>query len=485
MLYCYADFFCTFAVEIVGSEVFRFPFCYRQIMTMNGAKSAIREYVAVTAVMCVIMLNVLDSTIVNVALPTLAMTFGVSDSAVTWVVNSYLMLIPMLMLTFSLVGDVWGYRRVFVVGSVLFGIGSLLCGFAQGFVMLLAGRMVQGVGAACVMGVNTALVRIIFPREKLGMAMGMNAMVVAVSSAAGPALAGVILHYLSWPWLFYINVPIALLSLAVGVALLPANPPLPQGVKHRFDSPSAVLNAAFFCLLFLGVDTFAQGNNPMYAGIELAAAAVIGVVYLRRQMGLATPLFPVDLMRNPIFSLSVGTSVCSYTAQSLAYIALPFYMHYVLHFDPVQIGTMITPWPIATMITAPLAGRLVGHFKAGAICAVGMCLFALGFVSLLMYDAGSGSLQLVWRLALCGVGFGLFQTPNNVTLVSSAPKHRSGGASGMLGTARVVGQALGTTLAALLFRIFDEQNQSTACLIAGIAMALTAATVSALRLRQQ
>ena len=444
-----------------------------------------RQYLAASAVMCVIMLNVLDATIVNVALPALAVTFGVSDSAITWVVNSYLMLIPMLMLTFSLLGDIWGYRRVFVAGAILFGVGSVICGAASGFGALIAGRMVQGVGAACVMGVNTALVRIIFPRERLGMAMGLNAMVVAVSSAAGPALAGVILQYLTWHWLFLINVPIAVLSLVIGVALLPQNPPLPEGVKRSFDGLGAVYNAVFFCLVFLGVDTFAQGKNVVLWVSELLAAAVICAAYLRREMRLATPLFPVDLMRNSIFSLSVLTSICSYTAQSLAYIALPFYMHYVLHYDAVAIGVTITPWPIATMITAPLAGKLVARYRAGAICAVGMCLFALGFVSLLTFGPGEPAWQLVWRLVLCGVGFGLFQTPNNVTLVSAAPKHRSGGASGMLGTARVVGQALGTTLAALMFRIFDEQNQSTACLIVGIAMALIAAVVSAMRLKKR
>ena len=211
------------------------------VMTvMKNLDTSVRQYFAASAVMCVIMLNVLDATIVNVALPALALTFGVSDSAITWVVNSYLMLIPMLMLTFSLLGDIWGYRRVFVAGSILFGLGSVLCGLASGFAMLIAGRMVQGVGAACVMGVNTALVRIIFPPRKLGTAMGLNAMVVAVSSAAGPALAGVILQYLSWHWLFFINVPIAVLSLAIGLALLPGNPPLPEGVKRGFDGMGAV-----------------------------------------------------------------------------------------------------------------------------------------------------------------------------------------------------------------------------------------------------
>lgn len=451
---------------------------------MKALNTPLRQYFAASAVMCVIMLNVLDATIVNVALPALAVTFGVSDSAITWVVNSYLMLIPMLMLTFSLLGDIWGYRRVFVAGAILFGAGSVICGASASFEMLIAGRMVQGVGAACVMGVNTALVRIIFPRERLGMAMGLNAMVVAVSSAAGPALAGVILQYLTWHWLFLINVPIAVLSLAIGVALLPQNSPLPEGVKRSFDGLGAVYNAVFFCLVFLGVDTFAQGKNVVLWVSELLAAAVIGVAYMRREMRLATPLFPVDLMRNSIFSLSVLTSICSYTAQSLAYIALPFYMHYVLHYDAVAIGVTITPWPIATMITAPLAGKLVARYRAGAICAVGMCLFALGFVSLLTFGPGEPAWQLVWRLVLCGVGFGLFQTPNNVTLVSAAPKHRSGGASGMLGTARVVGQALGTTLAALMFRIFGDYTQSIACFVTGIVMALTAAIVSSLRLKK-
>lgn len=449
-----------------------------------GATNSIfsRDYLAAVAVMCVIMMNVLDTTIVNVALPTLAQCFGVSDTAITWVANSYLMLIPMLMLSFSLAGDVWGYKRMFVIGTVLFGLGSLVCGMSLTFAQLIAGRMMQGVGAAGVMSVNTALVRIIFPREKLPIAMGVNAMVVAVSSAAGPTLAGVILHFLSWQWMFFINVPVAVIAIVIGVRLLPRNP-ASQGGKARFHWSSAIMNFAFFGLMLHGLDEFAQHGFSATAGIEVALGTALGIVYMHRQTRIATPLFPVDLMRNSTFALSVGTSICSYTAQSLAYVSLPFFLHYVMHYQAVAIGAMITPWPLATVITAPLAGKLVCRFRAGIICTVGMLLLAIGFALLLLMHEGSPAWQMAATLALCGVGFGLFQTPNNVTLVSSAPTHRSGGASGMLGTARVIGQTVGTTLAALMLRLFTDEQQASACLVAGIAMAIAAAIVSSMRLK--
>lgn len=442
-----------------------------------------KHYLTATAVYTVIMTNVLSGTIVNVALPQLAEEFGVSDSAITWIVNALQMIIPMTMLSFSAIGDRWGYRRVFLTGTVLFLIGSLLCAWSTSFEGLVAARILQGIGASCGMSVNTALLRLIFPPKILGRAMGVNAMVVAVSAASGPTLSGLLLKHFAWPSLFYFNIPFCLTSLCIGYLLLPNN----ERSDHRipFDWAGAILNALFFGSLLYGVEVYAHGNNlPLTAALILFCLA-IGIYYIRREAGKKAPVFPVDLMHIKLFSLSVGTSICSFTAQQLALVSLPFFMYNILHFNPVQIGLMLTPWPLATTLSAPTAARLIEKFPAGAICSIGMSIFAAGLFSLYMLPENPSAPDIIWRMILCGFGFGFFQTPNNVTLISSAPRQRSGSASGMLGTARVVGQTLGTTMVAFFFRFFSDEFKSQACLIAGISMALIAAVVSSLRISSQ
>ena len=168
----------------------------------------------------------------------------------------------------------------------------------------------------------------------------------------------------------------------------------------------------------------------------------------------------------------------------LAFVSLPFFLQTVLGKTEVMTGLLLTPWPIATMIMAPSAGRLLERFNAGLLGSIGLMLFAIGLLSLALLPSDPTNIDIIWRMALCGMGFGLFQTPNNVTIVSSAPTHRSGGASGMLGTARLLGQTLGTTLVALLFRMFAEGHRAQACLLLAIFFAIAAGVVSSIRMTQ-
>lgn len=199
---------------------------------------------------------------------------------------------------------------------------------------------------------------------------------------------------------------------------------------------------------------------------------IIGTYFIRRQLKETTPILPVDLLKIPIFALSIGTSITSFTAQMLAMVSLPFFMQNILGYSAVQIGLLLTPWPLATILTAPLAGRLVEKVHPGLLGGIGMAIFATGLFTLYLLPPHPAEWNIIWRMALCGMGFGLFQTPNNVTIVSSAPTHRSGGASGMLGTARLLGQTLGTTLVALLFRMFAEGHRAQACLLLAIFLPL-------------
>lgn len=428
-----------------------------------------------------LIMSVLDANIVNVVLPTLSKEFGTSPSLTIWVMNAYQLAITISLLSFSSLGDIFGYRKVFLSGISLFCVTSLLCALSTSFWMLTIARVLQGFGASAITSVNTAQLRTIYPRQYLGRGMGINAMVVAVSAVAGPSVASAVLSLGSWHWLFAINIPLGLLALIMGIRFLPKGE---KRQNRKFDKVSAVANALTFGLLIYSMEGFAHHERTDFLLIQIALLVFVGTYYVRRQLRREAPLLPIDLLKIPIFSLSVITSICSFTAQMLALVSLPFFLQNVLGRSDVATGLLLTPWPVATLFTAPLAGYLVEKIHAGILGCVGMLIFGSGLYLLATLSNPTDG-AIVWRMAVCGAGFGLFQTPNNSTIMSSTPTNRSGGASGMIGTARLLGQTLGATLVALLFSLAPQGKSNTSSLLVGAAFAVIAAIVSCFRLSQQ
>lgn len=439
-------------------------------------------YLSAASVIIAIAMSVLDSNVTNVALPSLSKEFGVSPDTSIWIVNAYQMAIIMTLVIFATVGDIYGYRKVFLRGMTVFTLASVLCAVSTSFPMLIVSRVLQGFGAASIMGVNTALIRLIYPPEILGRGMSLNTMAVAVSAAAGPTIAGFILSALSWHWLFAINIPLGIVAYMLGRRMLPDNVP---SAGKSLDRLSCVGNALTFGFMIYAFEGVAHHENRTVVALSFVAFVLSGFFYFRRQFSMVRrgviPLLPVDLMKIPIFTLSVLTSICSFMAQMLAMVSLPFYMQDMLHFSAVETGLLITPWPLATLVTAPVAGRLVEKIHPGALGAAGMTLFSSGLLLLFFLPGDACMADIAWRIAICGAGFGLFQTPNNYTIVSSAPVSRSGGASGMLAMARLIGQTLGTTGVAIVFSLMAHTTGSRLCLAAGAVMALFAGLASVSR----
>ncbi|HLB99306.1 MAG TPA: MFS transporter, partial [Acetobacteraceae bacterium] len=381
-------------------------------------------------------------------------------------------------------GDIVGYKRVYMAGLVVFTVASLGCALAPTLPLLVLARVVQGFGGAGVMSVNTALIRFIFPRAELGRGLGFNAFVVASFSALGPSIAAAILAVASWHWLFAVNVPLGVIALWLAGRVLPVTP----RAGYRFDVLSALLNAVTFGLIITFVDGLGRSPGAIELA-ELVAALLVGTVFILRQLHLPVPLLPVDLFRRPIFALSVATSVCSYIAQTSAYIALPFYFQYVGGLSQIDTGLMMTPWPAIVVIVAPIAGRLSDHYPAGVLGTLGLLAMTAGLLSLLFMPAAPTYPEVAWRMLLSGLGFGFFQSPNNRLLVGSAPPERSGAGSGMLATARLTGQTIGSALVALSFGLtgarggIEVAHGTTLALSIGASFAATAMVVSALRLR--
>ncbi|WP_107321312.1 MFS transporter [Klebsiella pneumoniae] len=456
-----------------------------------------QRYGAILTIVLGLTMAVLDGAIANVALPTIASDLNASPAASIWIVNAYQIAIVIALLPLSFLGDMVGYRRIYKIGLVVFIFTSLACALSRSLEMLTFARVAQGLGGAALMSVNTALIRLIYPQRFLGRGMGINSFVVAVSSAAGPTIAAAILSLASWQWLFLINVPLGIVAFVLAMRFLPPNSARSKII--RFDLPSAIMNALTFGLLITALSGFAQGQSTQLVLAEVAAMLVVGFFFVRRQLTMPVPLLPVDLLRIPLFSLSICTSICSFCAQMLAMVSLPFFLQSMMGRSEVETGLLLTPWPLATMVMAPLAGYLIEKCHAGLLGAIGLLIMACGLFGLALLPSSPSDLDIIWRMALlpsspsdldiiwrmalCGAGFGLFQSPNNHTIVASAPSHRSGGASGMLGTARLLGQSTGAALVALLFNLLGNNGTHTALLLAGT-LAIVAALISGLRVTQ-
>lgn len=436
-----------------------------------------QRYRAIVCVALGITLAVLDGAIANVALPTIARDLRASDAASIWIVNAYQLAVTISLLPLASLGERIGYRRIYIGGLALFTAASLGCSLAGSLPALAVMRVIQGFGAAGIMSVNAALVRMIYPSSLLGRGLSINTMVVALSSALGPTVASAVLSVASWPWLFAINVPIGIAAVVGSVRALPANP------RHDapYDTLSALMNACVFGLLIVAVDGLGHGERHAYVAAEMVVAGVVGVFFVKRQLSQPAPLLPVDLLRIPLFALSICTSIASFSSQMLAFVALPFWLQNTLGFSQVATVIYMTPWPLVMVVAAPLAGMLSDRYSAGTLGGIGLALFAAGLLSLATIGPHPGTVDIVWRMALCGTGFGLFQTPNNRAIMSSAPRMRSGGAGGMLGTARLTGQTLGAAIAALIFSVAPAHGPTVALYVA-TAFAAIAAVVSTLRI---
>ncbi len=427
-----------------------------------------------------IAISVLSVAIANIALPAIAHELHATAAESIWVVNAYQLAVTVTLLPLSALGDIIGYRRVYLWGLGVFTVASLACGLADTLPLLVAGRILQGFGAAGIMSVNSALVRFIMPRAQLGRGISTIALVVATCSAAGPSIAAAILAVASWHWLFTVNVPIALLALWLALRSVPESP----RSSHSFDLPSAALNAATFGLLLVGLDGIGHGQRPLWVALELLGGTLAGVIFVRRQNRMVAPMLPVDLFRTPVFALSVATSVCSYSAQMIVFLAMPFYFAVVGGMSQSRIGLLITPWPAVVVIVAPIAGRLSDKYPAGLLGGLGLAVMTAGLLLLLALPADPPFLDVVWRMMVCGIGFGFFQSPNNRALISAAPRSRSGVAGGVLSTARLTGQTFGGVIVAVIFALTGGNigaGVGTALLV-GAVFAGSACVISFVRL---
>jgi MFS transporter, DHA2 family, multidrug resistance protein len=445
-------------------------------VAIDGLPAERRRWAA-AAIFAALAMASLDTAIANIALPAIAANLHAGPADVIWVVNVYQIALVATLLPLAALGEVVGHHRIYLAGLLLFTLASLACASAWSLPSLLTARVLQGLGASGILSVNTALVRVVYPGRLEGRGFGYNALVVATAFTLGPTIASGILAIGPWPWLFAVNIPFGLVAMLIGLKTLPRTPT----ATHGFDFPGALLAAACLGLFILGIGSAAHHERPWLISIELASAALVGWALIRRQADSPAPVLPIDLFRRPIFALSTATAICSFAVQGLAFVSLPFYFEDILGRSQVETGFFMTPWPLVVAIMAPIAGRLSDRYPAGLLGGVGLALLGLGMALLAVLPANPHVVDIVWRMAICGCGFGFFQAPNMKALMSSAPSDRSGSASGVVATARLTGQTIGAALAALCFGLAGREG-ATVALVLGAVFAATGCGMSVLRL---
>ncbi|MFI3278401.1 MAG: MFS transporter [Rikenellaceae bacterium] len=411
---------------------------------------------AIMAVAFAVSLGVIDGVIANIALPTISANLDISPSDSIWIVNAYQISVVVTLLMFSTLGDHLGYKPLFLSGITLFMITSFGCAMSWNLGSLIFFRAIQGVGASAVMSVNTSIVRLIYPRRMLGRGLGINSTVVSVSAVMGPSLASAILSLGDWRWIFFVNIPFGIIAIFLGWRYIPRNPQLLAGSLFKWSD--GVMNLLSFGLLFAVVTSISHGVDMKIVALLAVVFVVVGYLFVRLQLRRSSPIIPFDLLKIPIFTLSMLTSILSFVAQMSTMVALPFFLQGQLGYSVVETGLLMSSWAATNIITAPLSGVLCEHFHAGVLGGVGLIILTIGLLLLGSVGDGVATWDIVWRLAICGVGFGLFQPPNNSVLIGSAPISRSGSASGMMASARLMGQIIGTSLVALCFYILSSSE---------------------------
>ena len=397
-----------------------------------------------------IAMSVLDGQIANTALPTIARDLGSSPVESIWVVNAFQLAVTATILSFAALGQLRGPGRVYRAGIIVFVAGSLACALARSLPLLIAARVFQGIGASAIVSISPAILREIFPRAQLGRALGLNALVVATSAAAGPTIGGFILAVLPWPWLFAINVPFGLANIALNRALPPDHDRKPGWL----DLASVVTSALGFSLLIWGLDGFARHEPGWSIALRLVGGTASMTIFVRRQFTLPRPMIALDLFRIAPFSMAAATSFSSFTAQGIAFIALPFFFQEALGRTPLESGLLLTSWPLAVAVVAPIAGRLSDRFSVGILATAGLAVFTAGLALYAMLPPHPSTAEIVLHGIICGLGYGFFQSPNNRELIGSAPRSKSASAAGLLATFRLGGQTLGASLVGIVFGSF-------------------------------
>ncbi len=423
-----------------------------------------------------LLLSVLDASMTNVSLPSIAKDLDQSAAAVVWIVNAYGLTVASMLMPMAAIGERIGFKVLFRFGLILYALAAVASALAPSLPILLACRVLQGLGGSAIMCLFGALVRHIYPPHLIGRGIGWNSMTVAVGSVMGPSLGAFILSFASWHWIFVFNIPLALIAL-FGLKYLPDVAP----IQSRFDWVSALLSMSTIGLLIIGIDYLATYTWQALTLVVLAVC--VGTLLIRRSSAQPAPLFPVDLFRIPAMRFALAASASTFSAQMATFVSLPFYMLTALGRSQMTVGVLLAGWPVGAALIASVAGPLSDRYPVAILGGIGAAAMGSGLLAIVLMPTGVDNAWLFAAMVLSGIGFGFFQTPNNRVLIGAAPRHRAGALGGLQATTRVFGQTFGGAVVAMVFSMGFVAGPLLGLLVA-IAFASVAVAVNVIRYRQ-
>lgn len=435
-----------------------------------------RRYAAVVAVSLGTIVTSVDSGIVNIALPTLARELHVQPSAAVVVITVYQLVLLMTLLPFSALSQRLGHRATFQLGLSVFATATVLCFLARTLPALVLVRSLQALGAAAVLSVISALIRRIYPLSRLGRGLSFNTVIAASAASAAPIVGGAILAVASWPWLFAAVAPFGVLSILVARKYLPA------GQRHNdsFDVFGAMMCAAMFGLGVLGLESAVHADAPVISAALVALSVALGVVFVRRELGQSHPVLPVDLLRLKNIALPCIGSLAAYIGMTILMVSLPFRLQEQFNFTAAAAGAVLAPLPLVSVVVAPTSGLLSDRVPAGVLGAIGMAFGFAGMICLAFLPASPQRIDILWRVAICGLGFGMFFSPNARQIVGAAPAARAAAAGALFSTIRGAGQTLGATMIATLLALGSGTNPTPPLVAAALALIAGLCSLAAL-----
>ena len=403
-----------------------------------------RKWYVMAAVAMGIFLATIDSSIVNIALPTLVRELNTDFATIQWVVLVYLLTIATLILSFGKLGDIIGKKTVYATGFVVFTLGSILCGLSATVFWLVFFRVVQAIGATMILALGMAIVTEAFPPRERGKALGISGSIVSVGIVLGPTLGGLIIDAWSWNWIFFVNIPVGIIGILMVLRFIPDIKPAGE---QRFDLLGAL--ALFISVLsFLLALTFGQGIG--FVNIRILALFATGtlllILFVLIELRVEQPMIDLHLFKNKFFSISLITGFLTFIAISGTIILIPFYLENVLSYNTRQIGLLLAAVPVAMGIVAPIAGALSDRFGTRPIAVIGLSVLLVGYYGLSKLHIQTSTFEYLLRFLPIGLGMGIFSSPNNSTIMGTAPRERLGIVSGILAVNRTLGQMTGIAL---------------------------------------
>ncbi len=422
-------------------------------------------------------MSALDGSVVNTILPVLREAFSSSIASIEWVITVYLLVLSGLLLSFGRLGDLRGHKNVYLLGFLVFITSSALCGLASSVVVLVIFRSVQALGGAMLAANSPAILTKSFPARQRGQALGLLATMTYLGLTVGPSLGGWLTDQFSWRAVFYINIPVGLVAFILSLRFI--DPDTRSTHYETFDFVGAALFLGGLTALLFGLNLGQElGWLSIPILISISTAIIILFVFWWVETRIPSPMLDLKLFTNKLFTLSVTSAIINYMCVYSITFLMPFYLIQGLGMSPSKAGLILTAMPIIMAIMAPISGGLSDRFGTHMLALVGMVVLAFGLFLLSRLTPDSSALDIVVRLAVTGLGIGVFISPNTSALMGAAPRERQGIASGVLATSRNMGMVLGVGYAGAIFttKLGLLGNESANSIVLATQVGLLAAT---------